>query len=154
MHKKGLTQPENRSNSNFRTSTCLALPKKCRKNPGHKSILKVYSGYVLICKCFCLIFMFLYRLELLFYRWKFRLPSREGSFENAETDVQDSEGVYDTVHHPWLHHTRRPAYRLWTKTIQLDQLWKLLCVWLHSATGKTLGQVSVKGKVAKSTWWT
>ena len=28
MHKKGLTQPENRSNSNFRTSTCLALPKK------------------------------------------------------------------------------------------------------------------------------
>ena len=43
MHKKGLTQaeigltqPENRSNSNFRTSTCLALPKKCRKkNPAY-----------------------------------------------------------------------------------------------------------------------
>ena len=40
MHKKsltqaeiGLTQPENRSNSNFRTSTCLAFPKKCWKKP-------------------------------------------------------------------------------------------------------------------------
>ena len=45
MHKRGLTQaeidltqPENRSNSNFRTSTCLALPKKCRKKPPGNNI--------------------------------------------------------------------------------------------------------------------